>query len=61
MYTAFGADWRQLGQPKKRRPIHSVVLEDGLSEEIVGDVKEFIDHPTWYTDRGKYRSIFNGK
>jgi chaperone BCS1 len=53
MYTAFGSDWRQLGQPKKRRPIHSVVLADGLSGELVNDVKEFIANPAWYTDRGE--------
>ncbi|CAG0925287.1 unnamed protein product, partial [Notodromas monacha] len=52
MYTAMGSEWRQLGQPKKRRPLQSVVLADGVSEKLLGDVKEFIANPAWYSDRG---------
>uniref|UniRef100_A0A8C5PM98 Mitochondrial chaperone BCS1 n=1 Tax=Leptobrachium leishanense TaxID=445787 RepID=A0A8C5PM98_9ANUR len=52
MYTAMGAEWRQFGFPRRRRPLRSVVLEEGVSEKIVQDVKGFIDNPKWYTDRG---------
>uniref|UniRef100_A0A671T701 Mitochondrial chaperone BCS1 n=1 Tax=Sinocyclocheilus anshuiensis TaxID=1608454 RepID=A0A671T701_9TELE len=52
MYTALGAEWRPFGFPRRRRPLSSVVLENGLAERIVDDVKEFIGNPKWYTDRG---------
>ena len=52
IYTAMGSDWRAFGYPRRRRPINSVVLDDGVSERILGDVKEFINNPHWYIDRG---------
>lgn len=53
MYTAMGAEWRPFGFPRRRRPLSSVVLEVGVAERIVDDVKEFIGNPKWYTDRGR--------
>lgn len=53
MYTALGAEWRPFGFPRRRRPLSSVVLENGVAERIVDDVKEFTGNPTWYTDRGE--------
>ncbi|NXQ35415.1 BCS1 protein, partial [Alaudala cheleensis] len=53
MYTAVGAEWRQFGFPRRRRPLSSVVLEEGVSERLVKDVKEFISNPKWYIERGK--------
>lgn len=53
MYTAMGAEWRPFGFPRRRRPLISVVLEEGVAERIVDDVKEFIGNPKWYTDRGR--------
>ena len=52
MYTAMGVEWRQFGYPRKRRPISSVVLDQGISDRIVTDVREFINNPKWYSDRG---------
>ncbi|XP_065269751.1 mitochondrial chaperone BCS1 [Emys orbicularis] len=52
MYTAMGAEWRPFGFPRRRRPLASVVLEKGISEKIVQDVKEFIENPKWYSERG---------
>lgn len=52
MYTAMGAEWRPFGFPRRRRPLSSVVLEAGVGERIVDDVKDFIGNPKWYTDRG---------
>lgn len=53
MYTAMGAEWRPFGFPRRRRPLSSVVLEAGVAERIVDDVKDFIGNPKWYTDRGR--------
>lgn len=52
MYTALGAEWRPFGHPRKKRPISSVILDDGISEKILKDCEEFISTPKWYTDRG---------
>ena len=52
MYTAMGSEWRQFGYPRKRRPIDSVILDRGIAENILSDVREFISNPQWYMDRG---------
>ncbi|XP_072033627.1 mitochondrial chaperone BCS1-like [Amphiura filiformis] len=52
MYTAMGAEWRQFGYPRRRRPINSVILDKGISEGMLDDVQEFIKNPKWYSDRG---------
>lgn len=52
MYSAVGSEWRQFGHPRKRRPLHSVVLDEGVAERIIADITEFINIPTWYTNRG---------
>ena len=52
MYTALGSDWRPFGAPRKRRPMDSVVLDENISERLLADVREFIDTPEWYRDRG---------
>lgn len=53
MYTAVGSEWRPFGYPRRRRPLNSVVLEQGLTDRIVRDIREFIDNPKWYIDRGE--------
>lgn len=52
MYTPVGAEWRQFGYPRKRRPINSVILDQGISDAIVSDIREFIGNPQWYMERG---------
>lgn len=52
MYTAMGADWRPFGYPRRKRPLTSVILDEGLSEKILKDVKEFINSSKWYMERG---------
>ncbi|KAK2578582.1 hypothetical protein KPH14_012015 [Odynerus spinipes] len=52
MYTAMGSEWRQFGHPRKRRPIESVVLDVRIADRILNDCKEFINTPSWYSDRG---------
>ncbi|XP_049985531.1 mitochondrial chaperone BCS1 isoform X2 [Alexandromys fortis] len=52
MYTAVGSEWRTFGYPRRRRPLDSVVLQQGLADRIVKDIREFIDNPKWYIDRG---------
>jgi chaperone BCS1 len=52
LYTAWGAEWKKFGEPKRKRPLDSVVLEKGVKETILNDVKAFVDSRTWYLDRG---------
>ena len=51
-YICSGAEWAQFGYPKMRRPLSSVILADNLAESIHNDIREFIEHPKWYTERG---------
>ncbi|KAI9724325.1 MAG: hypothetical protein M1812_000393 [Candelaria pacifica] len=52
VYTAWGLEWKPFGQPRRKRPLDSVVLDHGVKEKIVGDVKEFLQSGKWYFDRG---------
>ena len=52
MYTCIGTDWRPFGHPRQRRPLESVVLKQGLCDQVVKDVKDFIQGPEWYRSRG---------
>lgn len=52
MYAALGSEWRQFGHPRKKRPISSVILDEGISERILNDCNEFTSNPSWYSDRG---------
>ncbi|XP_026682178.1 mitochondrial chaperone BCS1 [Diaphorina citri] len=52
MYTALGSEWRPFGHPKRRRPLNSVVLDSGVADRILTDIKQFVADPAWYLDRG---------
>lgn len=52
MYTAMGSEWRPFGHPRKRRPIESVILDKGIGQRILEDCQEFIQNPSWYSERG---------
>lgn len=52
MFVPMGPDWRPFGHPRTRRPINSVILDDGVAENILGDVKDFIESQQWYMERG---------
>ncbi len=60
MYVPMGAEWRQFGFPRRRRPLNSVILDDGLGERILDDVNEFIHNAKWYTDRGRCMNLSGG-
>ena len=52
IYNSWGAEWRQFGQPRRKRPLSSVILDAGVKERIVADVKDFFSSGAWYHDRG---------
>ncbi|KAJ8957611.1 hypothetical protein NQ314_006514 [Rhamnusium bicolor] len=37
MYAALGSEWRPFGHPRRKRPITSVILDDGISDRILND------------------------
>jgi chaperone BCS1 len=52
VYTSYGPEWRPFGQPRRKRSIESVILAEGLREEILGDIRDFLSTAQWYYDRG---------
>lgn len=52
IYTAWAAEWRPFGQPRSRRSITSVILDFGIKEKIIEDVKNFMSRGVWYSERG---------
>lgn len=52
VYTVRGFDWVQLGEPRRKRPLGSVILDEGVKEGIMTDVKDFIARQEWYAERG---------
>jgi len=52
VHTAWGTEWRPFGLPRRKRPLHSVVLAPGVAEKVVEDVRAFLGRREWYADRG---------
>lgn len=52
MYIVMGVDWRQFGFLRRKRLLDFVILDDGVFQKILVDVKEFIVFVKWYIDRG---------
>lgn len=48
IYNAIGPEWRRNGNPRRKRPLESVVLANGVGDKIHNDVKEFIESEKWY-------------
>jgi hypothetical protein len=53
VYTAWNVDWQPHGQPRRKRPLRSVVLADGVAETIERDIRTFLERRQWYADRGE--------
>ncbi|UYV73713.1 BCS1L [Cordylochernes scorpioides] len=52
VYSAMGSEWRQFGHPRRRRPLSSVILDEGVAEHIVEDIRSFLSNHQWYIERG---------
>ncbi|ODV94121.1 hypothetical protein PACTADRAFT_51001 [Pachysolen tannophilus NRRL Y-2460] len=52
IYTPWNKDWLPFGQPRSKRLIDSVVLDKGIKEQILEDVKSFLKNGKWYHERG---------
>lgn len=52
IYTSYGPEWRPFGMPRRRRLLDSVILDNGIKDRIVDDVRAFIGNGKWYNERG---------
>ncbi|CAM9387081.1 unnamed protein product, partial [Ectocarpus fasciculatus] len=52
IYTNWGTEWRPFGQPRRRRPLESVVLDEGVTDRLLQDVNKWRGAANWYLDRG---------
>ena len=52
VFLSRGPSWEQFGEPRRKRPLASVILDEGIKERIVTDVKDFLSSSKWYYDRG---------
>ena len=52
VYTARATSWEQFGEPRRKRPLESVILDEGIKERIVADLQDFLHSERWYYDRG---------
>ena len=52
LYTSRGTEWEKFGEPRRKRPLESVILDQGVKERILGDVNDFLGRQRWYVDRG---------
>ncbi|KAI5954230.1 BCS1 [Candida jiufengensis] len=52
IFTSWGPEWRPFGQPRSKRLIGSVILDEGIADTILNDVKDFLVSGEWYHKRG---------
>jgi chaperone BCS1 len=52
MYKVDHFEWKPFGDPRRKRPLESVILDENVKDTIVGDVKEWLQSQQWYVDRG---------
>jgi mitochondrial chaperone BCS1 len=43
--------WQQLAS-RPKRPLQSIVLDDGIKELLLDDARDFLDSKRWYSERG---------
>ncbi|KAL8862081.1 MAG: hypothetical protein Q9178_001536 [Gyalolechia marmorata] len=51
VFTPRTASWEKFGEPRRKRSLESVVLDEGVKEHIVADVQDFLRSEQWYYDR----------
>ncbi|KAL8768610.1 MAG: hypothetical protein Q9209_005169 [Squamulea sp. 1 TL-2023] len=51
VYIPRTASWEKFGEPHRKRLLESVILDKGIKEHIVADVKKFLSKEKWYYDR----------
>ena len=52
VFTSRGTSWERFGEPRRPRPLDSVILDSGLAERLASDLRQFLDSAGWYHERG---------
>lgn len=52
IYTAMNSHWERFGPARAVRPLDSVILEKGVKEFLLQDIKDFFSRADWYKRRG---------
>lgn len=52
VFTSWGTEWRPFGSPQRKRPLSSVILAPGVKEQMITDIRDFLNSADWYRDRG---------
>ena len=52
VYNSRGTFWEKFGEPRRKRPLDSIILDEGVKERILADVEDFLSSSKWYYDRG---------
>ena len=52
VYQARATSWEKFGEPRRKRPLESVILDKGVKERVISDVKGFLGSAKWYYERG---------
>jgi mitochondrial chaperone BCS1 len=47
VYTSMGPSWNHFGKPRAKRPLESIVLDEGVAEGLVADLEQFIQAKKW--------------
>ena len=52
VYHSTTARWEPFGEPRRKRGLDSVILDQGIKERVLADVQDFLQSSKWYFDRG---------
>jgi hypothetical protein len=47
IYNAVGPNWHRFGKPRTKRPLKSIVLDEGVGEMLVHDLAQFCQSKKW--------------
>lgn len=52
IFTNWGSEWRQFGQPRRKRSLESVILDETIGAHLLADVHDWMASSQWYAERG---------
>jgi chaperone BCS1 len=52
-FSRFSDDWNHIAS-RAKRPLSSIVLDDGVKELLLEDARDFLKSKQWYADRGTF-------
>jgi len=51
-------EWKRVAS-RPKRPLNSIVLDEGVKELVLEDARDFLNSKQWYADRGTYFLFFS--